>query len=140
MRSERGNALVEFAIIAPLLFTLLFGMVVLGLGLYAKSMVLQAASQGARVYALTGDQNQAQTAILNAMQSSHLPWSYQGQTLFDPNLDVAIATDLLHGDGVIDITYRQPIFVHLPFLTDPNNPNSPWMVLQAEVRQHREAP
>jgi Flp pilus assembly protein TadG len=47
-RDDRGAALVEFAIVAVLLFTLIFGILVFGLLLSKKQTVVQAANEGAR--------------------------------------------------------------------------------------------
>ena len=51
-RSERGTALVEFALIAPLLFLLLFGIVDFGRALDYYNQVTQLAGQGARAAAV----------------------------------------------------------------------------------------
>ena len=47
-RNERGTALVEFALIAPLLFLLLFGIIDFGRALNYYNQVTQLAGQGAR--------------------------------------------------------------------------------------------
>jgi len=47
-REERGTALVEFALIAPLLFLLLFGIIDFGRALNYYNQVTQLAGQGAR--------------------------------------------------------------------------------------------
>ena len=47
-RDERGTALVEFALIAPLLFLLLFGIIDFGRALNYYNQVTQLAGQGAR--------------------------------------------------------------------------------------------
>ncbi len=52
----RGAALVEFAIILPLLILLIFGIIEFGRGYHAKTTLTHAAREGARVAALdTGD-------------------------------------------------------------------------------------
>ena len=51
-RSERGTALVEFALIAPLLFLLIFGIVDFGRALDYYNQVTQLAGQGARAAAV----------------------------------------------------------------------------------------
>src|SRR5262249_6208093 len=47
-RSERGTAIVEFALIAPLLFLLVFGIIEFGRVLNAYNQLTQLAGQGAR--------------------------------------------------------------------------------------------
>ena len=51
-RDERGTALVEFALIAPLLFLLLFGIIDFGRALDYYNQVTQLAGQGARAAAV----------------------------------------------------------------------------------------
>lgn len=57
-RGARGQSLVEFALLFPVLILLLFGIVDLGRGVYAYNTVDNAARQGARVAAV----NQIQTS------------------------------------------------------------------------------
>ena len=51
-RNERGTALVEFALVAPLLFLLLFGIIDFGRALDYYNQVTQLAGQGARAAAV----------------------------------------------------------------------------------------
>src|SRR5437763_12245520 len=51
-RDQRGTALVEFALIAPLLFLLLFGIIDFGRALNYYNQVTQLAAQGARAAAV----------------------------------------------------------------------------------------
>jgi Flp pilus assembly protein TadG len=60
-RDERGTALVEFALIAPLLFLLLFGIIDFGRALNYYNEVTQLAGQGARAAAV--NRNPDGTAI-----------------------------------------------------------------------------
>jgi len=48
VRNERGTAVVEFAITAPLLFLILFGIIEFGILLYDKAMITNASREGAR--------------------------------------------------------------------------------------------
>jgi Flp pilus assembly pilin Flp len=45
---QRGTAMVEFALIAPLLFVVLFGIIEFGILLYDKAMITNASREGAR--------------------------------------------------------------------------------------------
>ena len=53
--SERGAAMVEFAIIAPLLLLLVFGIIEFGRAYNAQNSLTHAAREGAREYAITQD-------------------------------------------------------------------------------------
>jgi hypothetical protein len=48
LRGEKGGSLIEFAIIAPLLFVILFGIIEFGVLLYDKAMLTNAVREGAR--------------------------------------------------------------------------------------------
>lgn len=54
-RGEEGQAVVEFALVLPLLLLLLVGMLELGSVLNAEQLLADVARQAARTYALTGD-------------------------------------------------------------------------------------
>ena len=47
-RDEKGGSLIEFALIAPLLFVILFGIIEFGILLYDKAMITNAGREGAR--------------------------------------------------------------------------------------------
>ena len=53
--NDRGAAMVEFAIIAPLLLLLVFGIIEFGRAYNAQNTLTHAAREGAREYAITGD-------------------------------------------------------------------------------------
>jgi hypothetical protein len=67
-RDQRGTALVEFALIAPLLFLLLFGIVDFGRALDYYNQVTQLAGQGARAAAV--NRNPDGTALNTANKYS----------------------------------------------------------------------
>ena len=77
-RNERGTALVEFALIAPLLFLLLFGIVDFGRALDYYNQVTQLAGQGAR--AAVVNRNPDGTAITSGSSlQSQLVSKYTAQ-------------------------------------------------------------
>ena len=55
-RGERGSAVVEFALVAPLLVAVVFAVVQLALALHVRSTMIAAAAEGARVAALADSQ------------------------------------------------------------------------------------
>lgn len=55
MRSDRGNAVVEFVAVVPLLFLVGLGVLQVGLYAHAKSLVDTAATEAARVAAVSAD-------------------------------------------------------------------------------------
>jgi Flp pilus assembly protein TadG len=48
LRGQKGASLVEFAIIAPLLFLIIFGIIEFGILIYDKAMLTNASREGAR--------------------------------------------------------------------------------------------
>ena len=66
---ERGAALVEAALILPLLLLLVFGIVAFGRGYNAKVSATHAAREGVRVLAITADPVAAEDAARNAAPS-----------------------------------------------------------------------
>jgi Flp pilus assembly protein TadG len=60
-RSERGAAAVEFALVMPLLFLLVFGIIEFGFIFNKELSVTHAAREGVRVYALNGSASAAKT-------------------------------------------------------------------------------
>ena len=71
-QSQKGNVIVEFAIILPLFLLLLFGVISFSIALYNKTVLTMATRQGARVGVVyvTGRTNTtaANTARTNALQ------------------------------------------------------------------------
>lgn len=89
--SDRGAAAVEFALVVPLLLTLVFGIVEFGRIYNIQTSITAAAREGARVMALQNDS----TAATAAAQTSAQPYVITGSevsvgTCPDPNTTNAI--------------------------------------------------
>jgi Flp pilus assembly protein TadG len=66
MRSERGAALVEAAVILPVVILLIFGVVEFSRAYNAKITLTHATREGVRVLAISGDAAAAEDAVVNA--------------------------------------------------------------------------
>ena len=66
LRSERGAAAVEFALVLPLLLLLVFGIVEFGRTFQVQATLSAAAREGVRVMALQDDQAAARAAVRSA--------------------------------------------------------------------------
>ena len=91
--SERGAALVEAAILLPLIVILIFGLIAFGRAYNAKVTATHAAREGVRVLAVTGDQTQGEDAAKAAASSldpSLLSVSY---TVCDPGDPTSVTVD-----------------------------------------------
>ncbi|NIH65555.1 Flp pilus assembly protein TadG, partial [Modestobacter marinus] len=64
--AERGAAIVEFALVLPVLLVLLLGIVEYSLAFNAQATLSAAAREGARTMALANNVGQARTAAQNA--------------------------------------------------------------------------
>jgi Flp pilus assembly protein TadG len=71
--NQRGVAMIEFAVVMPVLVLLMLPLVDLGMGFYTKTQVMTAAQAGAQyafVNGWTGTNGATQTAILSAVTSA----------------------------------------------------------------------
>ena len=103
MKSERGAAIVEFALVLPVLVMLIFGIVEFGRGYNAKVTVTHAAREGARVLALTADPNAAEAAAKNAATS------------LDPN-DVTVTASACTPGTPASVTVQFPFTYDVPLV------------------------
>jgi Flp pilus assembly protein TadG len=119
-RSEEGASAVEFAILAPLLFMLLFGIIGFGLAFLQVQSIRTAVREGGR-YAATGQSVSATQQRVIAAASGYVPSSPQSDVQVSPgssstpsctpnnigsNVTVTYDTSRLPGGGV---TVRIPL-------------------------------
>jgi Flp pilus assembly protein TadG len=139
-RTERGHALVEFALAAPMLVVFLLGMVILGNVVLNQIELTNTARDGARAAALcggTGFQAGSTSTLPNgqACTEPNLVTFIQGRLQTIPGVTPSVTvivngspdTDLAHCQKgrTISVTasYAQPIYVPLVgrWLGDPGN-------------------
>ena len=70
MRDERGSPLVEFSVMAPLFFLVMFGILEWGNIFYVQNNMLIAARQAARSWAVDGPPTSPSTVASNAITSA----------------------------------------------------------------------
>ena len=63
LKKKHGQGIVEFALIAPVFLLLAIGILEVGRVLYAQLLVTEAAREGARAVAISGDRRQAAAAV-----------------------------------------------------------------------------
>lgn len=102
-RSEEGQALVEFALVAPLLFLILFGIIQFGIAFMNSVALTDAVRAGARKAAVSrsaADPTQAtKTAVLGAAND-----------LDQSKVSINVTSDWVSGDTVtVDATYPYQI-------------------------------
>ena len=102
LRSERGAAAVEFALLLPVLLILVLGIVEFGRAFQVQATLAAAAREGVRVMALQDDAAAARAAVRDASTSLNPAVT---------DADIAVAPDTCTagaGDATVTITYRQP--------------------------------
>ncbi|MCG6157478.1 TadE family protein [Rubinisphaera margarita] len=98
---RRGAALVEFALVAPLLFTLIFGIIEFGRLLMVQQMITNASREGAR------------QAILDGSSATHVR-----QTVTDHLKACGIsgaAIQVTPGTGKVSFGKPLTVAIHVPF-------------------------
>lgn len=108
VRGDRGAAVVEFALLLPVLLTLVFGMVEFSRAYNAQATLSAAARIGARIMAVTGQSSQATAAISKAtstLDSSALTMSVPSSCPSGSNATVTLTYKLsfisrLFGSGL----------------------------------------
>src|SRR5262249_9583400 len=113
-------AAVEFAVVAPLLFLLLLGMIEFGRGFMVSELLTNAARAGCRVGVLNGSSNDTiTTSVTNALTSAGITGA---TTTVQVNGAVADANPACTGDAVtvlVEIPYSRVTWLPLnPFLGD----------------------
>lgn len=112
---ERATVAIEFAILAPLMFAVLFGLVAFGTQYSKRIALTYAASEGGRaaVAGLDSDNRQAlATAAIN--QSLLAFWPLIDKT----KAAISFPTPTQSGEIVISIAYDDDRLAILPFLPD----------------------
>ncbi len=105
LRGERGTSAVEFALIVPLLLSLVLGIAEFGRGFQVQGTLSAAAREGVRVMALQNDQHVARDAV-RAATSMLDPAVTDAQMDFDPEFCPQTGgTQLM----TLTVTYPMPL-------------------------------
>ena len=73
-KHQKGQSLVEFALVIPVYILILLGIIEFGRAWMAMNVLASASREGARIAAVTGpDVNQINTAVQNALSAGNLP-------------------------------------------------------------------
>lgn len=130
LRNRRGSAMVEFALVLPLLAVILVGIMVIGVVINAKLVVAGAAREAGRTWAIVKQDGTARDRAVDAIRGGGL--RVDNPTLFDPRRDVLFNTQ---GNYVYaTVTYRQPTFAPLiADLLDPANASRGYLTLRSQA-------
>ena len=89
--ARRGAAVVEFAVLAPLLFLLIFGMIEYGRMVMVQQLITNASREGARVAILDGSTNSYVIAKAKATVGGAVPLQDSDVTTSPTNITTAAA-------------------------------------------------
>lgn len=120
MRNNRGAALVEFALIAPILVILVLGIVEFGCLLYDKAMITNASREGARYGIVMADPRITETQIrglIGAYLTNHLI-SLKGGTASPFPADAA-HIDIQGAEGSFPDDLQVTVYYDYGFLVIP---------------------
>jgi Flp pilus assembly protein TadG len=89
-RKRRGVAAVEFAIVAPLLFVLVLGLIEFGRVMMVQEILVNAAREGARTGTLPGSAvADVESTVNNYLDSSSIPHAYATIAVYDNGVQQA---------------------------------------------------
>lgn len=91
IKNEKGGSLIEFAIISPLLFVILFGIIEFGILLYDKAMITNASREGARLGIVFAPNRITDAEIRQAVKNyceNHLISFGTGSNLVDSDITI----------------------------------------------------
>lgn len=113
LREQRGAAAVEFALIAPLLFMLIFGITEFGLAWSQREVFIQAAREGAR-FAAVGcedggcDNGEVATRVTNAA----VGYTLSGPVSVSPNPGCSSS----NSSDTVTVSWSQNFSINIPFI------------------------
>jgi hypothetical protein len=126
-RGERGVAAVEFAILLPVLVTMLFGLIQFGIALNSKIQATNGAREGARL-AVVGIDSWADVA-----GSGKTFWQVVQERADGPISNCDLQLPNLIG-GTVTVAFDYPIDLTVPFLPTPAS----WRVGRATASMRME--
>ena len=92
---ERGALVVEFGLIVPILFLLVFGIVDFGRAYFTMNNLAAAVREGARYGAVLADPSAAGNPDLIKQQVVNFSYTFGGARLTTPNVTTSVAGDKL---------------------------------------------
>jgi len=134
LRNNGGSALLEFALIAPLLFLLFAGIIQFGFIMNAKVVVNSASYEGVRAATLSDEpEESARAAVLNYASSSMPGWDFNNRLEIETNAEGNNPGD----DVVVKVTYYVPNFFNklIPITGDERVSVTSESVMQIEEKE-----
>ncbi len=124
LRHQRGAAAVEFAIIAPLLFMLIFGITEFGRVWSVKNVLVGAAREGARYAAVECEPEGAGSGCTTALIQDRIRQAAVGYPVSFENFSVTPAQCPAAG-GPVTVRWEQDMQIDIPFVPNITLNNVP---------------
>jgi Flp pilus assembly protein TadG len=86
-QSQKGNALIEFALILPVFLTLLFGMITYAVALYDKTILTMATREGARAGAIYASADSVESFAKKVWKGKIISFESGSDPVFTPTID-----------------------------------------------------
>lgn len=114
-REQGGQALVELALILPIIIMLIYAILHIGLALNIKNQLVFAANQGAYVGSLTNNDARITSMIQTSFASPDLKIEIKNFTADNPAVPLATGQQRIRNDYVVvELTYTYKTF-YIPF-------------------------
>jgi Flp pilus assembly protein TadG len=110
-RSERGSQIAEFALVAPVLFMLIFSVPIFGIVMRSWFVVEAAAREGARRGAITGQPSDALQAACHAVTQIGRLRGVDGTRLLFACTGSFVEVSIDGTSSTVVVRYKQPIFI-----------------------------
>ncbi|MGB9866548.1 MAG: TadE/TadG family type IV pilus assembly protein [Bacillota bacterium] len=107
--SQRGQAMVELALVLPIVLVLLFGVMTFGIAVNTKIATATAAREAARDYAVNKSVSDAVDRARSLLRAALPVSDAEFWQSFDPNRDVSV--EVSGGYVTVTVTYHQPVYV-----------------------------
>lgn len=129
LQCRKGQSLVEFVLILPLLLIFLFGVIEFGLVFYNKAVITNASREGARAAivsvssrTLASVRNQAETVALNYLRNNLVTFSNSTPAVIANPNPGAIAPFTINDELTVTVTYDYGWLALPGFLPGVPNP------------------
>ena len=127
IRNQKGVAMVEFAIVLPILIVLLFGIIEFGFYIYNQQMLTNAAREGARVGIVASIPRVPPATIESVVQNYFddyaITFGAQNNVILDPNPPDGYSPNAAFGDPPLEVTvsYQYSFLIVPNFIPGINN-------------------
>lgn len=108
LRDGKGQAVIEMAVVLPILLFLVLAMATFGVMINTKVAVTGAAREAARCYAVYGDESRMRQVAEDYLRGTVTASSQEFSQSFNRNSDVSYSVS--GGYVTVTVSYHQPVF------------------------------